>query len=177
MAGGPAFGYAGGMSLKTIIALLRRHDLFAGLPAARLEVIAFTAERAVFEPGELLFEAGEEGHEAYLILEGAAQMVARLGGGRVETVSVDAGALVGEAALIAPTSAGTLRRSDMRATTRIEALSISRYLFQRLMQEFPEMAGAVATALAQRLSQTSGEMAQLADSLAAMTARRNGHVE
>lgn len=166
-------GYAGPMSLKAIITMLRRHDLFAGLASARLEVIAFTAERAVFEPGELIFEAGEEGLDAFLILEGEAQMVLRHPDGKMETARVDAGDLIGEAVLIAPELAGTLRRSDMRAVKRIEALVISRYLFQRLMQEFPEMAGAVAGALAQRLMGTQQEMNQLAERLQAIAGQRN----
>ena len=68
--------YAFSMSLKAIIELLQRHDLFAGVDAVRLEVLAFTAERPSFEAGDTLFEAGEEAHEAYLILEGQAVMLA-----------------------------------------------------------------------------------------------------
>jgi len=39
---------------------------------------------------------------------------------------------------------------------------VSRYLFQRMMEEFPAMAGAVAAALARRLDVTMGEMTKLA---------------
>jgi CRP-like cAMP-binding protein len=42
---------------------------------------------------------------------------------------------------------------------------ISRYLFQRLLQEFPEMAEAVAGALMRRLGQTANEMTRLAHDL------------
>ena len=69
-------GYDAFMSLRTIITLLRRHDLFAGVDAARLEVIAFTAERETFEAGDVLFEEGEEAFDAYLFLKGQAVMFA-----------------------------------------------------------------------------------------------------
>lgn len=154
--------YAGFMSLKTIIAQLRRHDLFTAIDQMRLEVIAFTAERAQFEQGELLFEMGEEGSDAYLILEGEALMVASP---EDKGHRVDAGDLIGEMALLQG-DGGSLRRSSVRAVSRVEAMVISRYLFQRLMQEFPEMAEAVAGALMRRLGQTANEMTKLAHDLA-----------
>ena len=151
------------MSLKSIIGLLRRHDLFAGLAEARLEVIAFTAERQIFKAGELIFEAGEEGHEALLILSGEAEM-----GGEV----IAAGDLIGEAALLTLGADGPQRRASVRARTRVEALSVSRYLFHRLMQEFPEMAGTVAAALTRRLAQTTQEMTFLVRDLGELEAKR-----
>jgi CRP-like cAMP-binding protein len=160
MAQAGLLGYVWSMSLKTIIAQLRRHDLFTALDQTRLEVIAFTAERAVFEPGDVLFSAGEEGFDAYLILEGEASMSAMEGfdGERAEEHRVDAGDLIGALALLHEGP----RRSTVRAVSRVEVLTISRYLFQRMMQEFPEMAGAVAGALARRLGQTTNEMTELA---------------
>lgn len=151
-------GYAGSMSLRTTISLLRRHALFARLEPARLEVIAFTAEHSAFEPGEMMFEEGEEAYEALLVLEG--QAVMSVGDG--PDMAVDVGDLLGEMVLLQE----GFRRATVRAVTRVETLNVSRYLFQRLMQEFPEMAGAVAQALAQRLSATGNEMMQLATRLA-----------
>lgn len=158
-------GYPCSMSLKSIIALLRRHDLFAGLADPRLEVIAFTAERVTFAAGELLFEAGEEGQDALLILSGSALMD--------ENVRVEAGDLIGEAALLATGPEGAVRRSSVRASGPVEALSVSRYLFQRLMQEFPEMAGTVAGALTRRLAQSVHEMQFLARDIALAQVIRN----
>ena len=161
MAHMPGLVYAVTMSLKTIIAQLRRHDLFTAIDQMRLEVIAFTAERAHFEPGELLFEMGEEGADAYLILAGEALMVA---GPHDTGHRVDAGDLIGEMALLQGDT-GSYRRSSVRAVSRVEAMVISRYLFQRLLQEFPEMAEAVAGALMRRLGQTANEMTRLAHDL------------
>jgi CRP-like cAMP-binding protein len=158
-------GYALPMSLKTVISLLQRHDLFKGLAPARLEVLAFTAERSNFEAGDTLFEAGEEAFDAYLIVEGQCVMHADGGfeprAGEARAVRVDKGDLIGEMALFHEGR----RKSTVRASSSVEALTISRYLFQRLMEEFPEMAGAVARALGKRLAATSGEMHDLAQAL------------
>lgn len=165
--------YAFSMSLKSIIELLQRHDLFAGVDPVRLEVLAFTAERPSFEAGDTLFEAGEEAHDAYLILEGQAVMLAHVGmqaggpapydlrRGGARALRLERGDLVGESALL---HAGA-RRSTVKAASRLETLAISRYLFQRLMEEFPEMASAIARALTKRLAATGDEVRALADRL------------
>jgi len=149
------------MSLSTIIALLQAHDLFAGLDPVRLEVLAFTAERPGFAAGETLFEAGDPADDAYLILEGEGVMLAHVGeeapGGARRALRLDRGDLIGETALFQE----GLRRSTVRAASPMQTLKISRYLFQRLMEEFPEMAGAVARALSARLAATGREVAEL----------------
>ncbi|MFZ3035539.1 MAG: cyclic nucleotide-binding domain-containing protein [Parvibaculum sp.] len=156
------------MSLRTIITLLRRHDLFAQVDAARLEVIAFTAERETFEPGDILFEEGEEAFDAYLFLKGQAVMFS----GDEATATkhkVDVGDLVGEKILLGEGH----YRSTIRATAHVEVLCVSRYLFQRMLEEFPEMAGAVAAALARRLDVTMGEMTKLAADMKRPAAENN----
>ena len=148
------------MSLRTIITLLRRHDLFAQVDAARLEVIAFTAERETFEAGDILFEEGEEAFDAYLFLKGQAVMFSG-DEASAEKHRIDVGDLVGEKLLLGEGN----YRSTIRATSHVEVLCVSRYLFQRMLREFPEMAGAVAAALARRLDVTMGEMTRLAAEL------------
>lgn len=160
------------MSLKTIISLLQRHDLFKGLAPARLEVLAFTAERASLEAGDTLFEAGEEAFDAYLIVEGQCVMHMDQGleprSGEARAVRVDKGDFIGEMALFHEGR----RQSTVRASSTVEVLTISRYLFQRLMEEFPEMAGAVAHALNERLAATGGEVGDLARALERISGRQ-----
>lgn len=160
------------MSLKTIISLLQRHDLFADLDPVRLEVLAFTAERPAFEPGETLFEAGAPAADAYLIVEGQAVMMAHVGhetrGGEKRALRLDRGDLIGETALFHE----GVRRSTVRAASPLQTLRISRYLFQRLLEEFPEMAGAVARALSRRLDTVGREIAELSRDMAEKTGRQ-----
>jgi CRP-like cAMP-binding protein len=149
------------MSLTSAISLLKCIDLFARLDPVRLEVLAFTAERRCFEAGETLFEAGAPAEAAYLILEGEAVMFAHTGeareGGEPRALRLDRGDLIGETALFEK----GLRRSTVRAATRLDTLRISRDLFDRLLGEFPEMAGAASGALAGRLQAFGAELAGL----------------
>lgn len=149
------------MSLKTIIALLQRHDLFADLDPVRLEVLAFTAEQPEFEPGETLFEAGDPAEDAYLVVEGEAVMLAHVGaeapGGERRALRLDRGDLIGETALLQ----GGVRRSTVKAATHLQTLRISRTVFDRLMDEFPEMAGSVVRALSRRLEAAGRDIAGL----------------
>ncbi len=149
------------MSLSTVIALLRRHDLFAGLDQVRLEVLAFTAERPSFAAGTTLFEAGEAADDAYLVLDGQAVMLAHVGEERRDAgrraLRLDRGDLIGETALFRE----GVRQSTVRAASQVDTLRISRYLFRRLLEEFPEMAGAVAQALAARLAAVGSEVAEV----------------
>ncbi|MDZ4381100.1 MAG: Crp/Fnr family transcriptional regulator [Parvibaculum sp.] len=142
------------MSLEPVIALLQRLDLFAGLDPVRLEVVAFTCERREYEPGETLFEADEEADCAWLILEGEAAMLAEGEGGPPRALRLDTGDLIGETALFNRER----RRTRVRAVTRLLTLRIGRDMFQRLLGEFPEMAGAVAARLANRLDDAGADL-------------------
>ncbi len=142
------------MSLEPAVALLQCVDLFAGLDPVRLEVVAFTCERREYAPGDTLFEAGEEADCAWLIVEGEAAMLVEGEGGPPRALRLDSGDLIGETALFKPER----RRTCVRAVTRLLTLRIGRDMFQRLLGEFPEMAGAVATRLANRLDNAGADL-------------------
>lgn len=145
------------MNLEPAVALLQRVDLFAGLDPVRLEVVAFTCERQEYVPGDMLFEAGEEADCAWLILEGEAAMLAEGEGRPPRALRLDMGDLIGETALFNRER----RRTRVRAVTRLLTLRIGRDMFQRLLGEFPEMAGAVAARLANRLDDAGADLRAL----------------
>jgi hypothetical protein len=47
------------MSLNDEVEMLRKIQLFAKVEPAKLKLLAFTSERAVFEPDEVLFHQGD----------------------------------------------------------------------------------------------------------------------
>ena len=53
---------------------LRNIPLFAGLPTARLKLIAYTAEVVHFEPGEDVVQQGEPADAVYILIEGEAEV-------------------------------------------------------------------------------------------------------
>lgn len=149
--------YARAMSLEPAIVMLKRTELFSGLDPVRLEVVAFTCERREYAPGATLFEAGDEADCAFLVLDGEAAMLARDESGAARALRLGSGDLIGEMALFEPQR----RLTTVRAVSSLHTLRIGRDMFQRLIGEFPEMAGAVASRLAGRLSALGEELAVL----------------
>ncbi|PKQ03752.1 MAG: hypothetical protein CVT73_14865, partial [Alphaproteobacteria bacterium HGW-Alphaproteobacteria-12] len=88
------------------------------------------------------------------IVEGEAAMLVEGEGGPPRALRLDSGDLIGETALFKPER----RRTCVRAVTRLLTLRIGRDMFQRLLGEFPEMAGAVATRLANRLDNAGADL-------------------
>ncbi|MCF8469699.1 MAG: Crp/Fnr family transcriptional regulator [Parvibaculum sp.] len=150
------------MSLEPAVALLQRLDLFAGLDPVRLEVVAFTCERREYAAGAVLFAAGEEASCAYLLLEGEGVMLVQDEADGPKALRLDAGDLVGEAALFEP----GFRQTTVRAVTPLYTLRIGRDMFQRLLGEFPEMAASVAGRLSDRLAAVGAELEALKARLA-----------
>ena len=146
------------MSLEPAVALLQRLDLFAGLDPVRLEVVAFTCERREFPAGATLFSAGEEADCAHLIIEGEAAMLVDDAVEGRNALRLDRGDLIGETALFGPER----RRTTVRAVTSLCTLRIGRDMFQRLLGEFPEMAGSVAARVADRLDAVGEDLRKLA---------------
>lgn len=91
--------------------------------------------------------------------------------GEPQAYRLDRGELIGETALFDPGQ----RRSTVRAVTGLQVLRIGRDMFQRLLGEFPEMAGPVAARLAHRLEAIGSDLARLRERLGART--RKGQTE
>lgn len=143
------------MSLENEVEALRKVPLFRGIDAAKLRLLAFISDRARFTPGEHLCEQGEEGDSAYIILEGAADVVVATDRGKRTVATVGAHDIVGEIAILCDVP----RTATLVATTELEALIVSKENFLKLLKEFPEMALEVMRVLAQRLEKTTRDLA------------------
>ena len=55
------------MSLNEEVELLRNIPLFAKLEPSKLKLLAFTAERITYDPGQVLFNQGDVGDAAYIL--------------------------------------------------------------------------------------------------------------
>ncbi|WP_421864282.1 cyclic nucleotide-binding domain-containing protein [Parvibaculum sp.] len=84
-------------------------------------------------------------------------MLAAQDRGSPRALRLDTGDLIGETALFNRER----RRTRVRAVTKLETLRIGRDMFQRLLGEFPEMAGAVAARVANRLENAGAELRAL----------------
>ena len=128
------------MALNDDISLLSTVPLFSGMSADQLRLIAFGAERRYLSAGTTLFREKAPAECAYVVASGKLDLTStsRTGKPVVETV-VEPGTLLSELALITLVE----RKFTAVATEDTEVVRITRMLFQRLMEEYPAVAGMV----------------------------------
>ncbi len=142
------------MSLKEEVYLLQRIPLFQNVEASKLKLLAFTSERVAFEAGHVLFNEGDMGDAAYIIMEGEAEVSVRSPAGPVVVATLGRNAFLGEIAILCDVP----RTATITARQRLVCLRISKDLFLRLINEFPQMAVSVVRELAHRLEQTNNKL-------------------
>jgi len=135
------------MSIKEEVDLLRRIPLFANVEPSKLKLLAFTSERIAFEAGHILFNQGDTGDAAYIVIEGEAEVLVNGPVGRIQVAVLGRNAIVGEIAILCDVP----RTATIRARQRLVCLRISKELFLRLINEFPQIAVAVVRELAHRI--------------------------
>jgi len=144
------------MLLKDEVELLRRIPLFAAIDPAKLKLLAFTSERMSFKPGQTLFEQGDPGDAAYVVLSGKADILVDHDSERIKVASVGEDDFIGEIAILCEIP----RTATVCASEQLETLRISKDHFMGLMSEFPEMAIEIMRVLADRLAVTTNELSE-----------------
>ena len=145
------------MILKDEVELLRRVPLFAGVEPTKLKLLAFTSDRMSFEAGQILFEQGDAGDAAYVVLNGSAEVLVNRAGSQIKVADLEKNAIVGEIAILCDVP----RTATVRAHERLETLKISKDQFLRLLAEFPDMAIEIMRVLADRLGRTTAELSEV----------------
>jgi CRP/FNR family transcriptional regulator, cyclic AMP receptor protein len=135
------------VSLREEVELLQRIPLFANVEASKLKLLAFTSERIAFESGQVLFRQGDAGDAAYIIIEGEAEVLVNGASGPIQVAVLGRNDIVGEIAILCDVP----RTATIKALQRVVCLRISKDLFLRLINEFPQIAVAVVRELASRV--------------------------
>ena len=142
------------MSIKEEVEVLRSIPLFAKLEPAKLKLLAFTSQRLTFEAGHPLFEQGDPGDAAYIVLEGEADVMIHTAQGPVRVAQVGRHAIIGEVAILCEVP----RTATVIARSQLVTLRIDKDLFFRLVNEFPQMAVEIMRELARRLEKTNEQL-------------------
>lgn len=142
------------MSVRADAETLRSIPIFADCDPVHLQLLAFASERQLFRAGETLIEQGQAGISAFLVLNGEADLLVERNGNEEVIGSAGPGALLGEVAMIG----GAAYSVTARARAPLAAASISRNLFMRVAEEYPEFGRSVFRALGGKLE---GSMADL----------------
>jgi CRP/FNR family cyclic AMP-dependent transcriptional regulator len=139
------------MTIDEEVELLRKIPLFAKVDPAKLKLLAFASERAVFAPGETLFHQGDPGDAAYIIIGGEAEVLINGTGGPIAVATVGKNDFVGEIAILCDVP----RTATIRAVSALTTLRITKDLFLRMLLDFPAIGIEVMRVLAQRLEHTT----------------------
>jgi CRP-like cAMP-binding protein len=121
---------------------------------ARLKLLAFTSQRLAFAAGQVLFNQGETGDSAYIVMDGLADVSIATPSGPVVVATVGRNAIIGEIAILCDVP----RTATVTAKADLHALRIDKETFFRLVNEFPQMAVEIMRELAQRLEKTNQQL-------------------
>jgi CRP-like cAMP-binding protein len=144
------------MGLEEIIGKLARIPAFAGIEPEALRLLAFSAETRILRAGDVLFRRDEISNDGFVVLAGSIAMDAS-GDGAVTARIVRPPALIGDLALLTQTR----RPATAIAREPSTVLRISRLLFRRVLNEFPDSAERLRQSLGARLLQFTGELASV----------------
>jgi CRP-like cAMP-binding protein len=145
--------------LERDVETLRNIPLFAGLPTARLKLIAYTAEVIQFAPGEVIVRQGDAADAVYIIVEGDADVSLRSDEGEdIPLNTMGPNTIFGETGVLCQGR----RTATVRARDRVVTFKISGKLFLDLLRQSPEIGMQVMTVLAQRLERVTTRLQQRA---------------
>ena len=141
------------MSIEQEVEILRRIPLFANVEPAKLKLMCFASERITFKQGQSLFEQGDVGDSAYIIIEGSADVIVNTEGPMV-VAQLGKNDIVGEIAILVDIP----RTATVTATSELTTLKVTKDLFFRMVSDFPEMGVEIMRVLAQRLESTTAAL-------------------
>jgi CRP-like cAMP-binding protein len=140
------------MSVDDDIAFLERIPILRRLGAPALRILAIGAESYDVQTGQVLFTADEKADGAYIIQRGSFSLAARAGD--QSEVVAGPGTLLGESALLAETK----RPATARAREDSRVLRLSRSMFLRVLDGYPDAAVRLREHIASRADQWGREL-------------------
>lgn len=142
------------MSLNKAVEAMQQTPIFMGIDPKRLRLLAFMSESLTYRAGELLFDQGDEGDSAFVVIDGSASVLINIGGEKKEVAVIGSKQIFGEMAVLCdiPRTAAIGAKSDL------EVLRIDRDAFLKLLSEFTEVSLQVMRFLAARLEATTKDL-------------------
>jgi CRP-like cAMP-binding protein len=145
------------VAIEDDIAFLARVPTFAKFGFAALQIVAIGSEARQLADGETLFHAGETTDAGYVIQTGSLHLITNDPSLAESAVTFGPGALIGELALLTETvCSATAVAAEPTAVIRI-----SRNLFRKVLEGFPEAARLMRERLAARVSRSNGELLRI----------------
>jgi len=149
------------MTIEDDIAFLERVPTFAQLGFSALQIVAIGSETRHLADGEMLFRAGETADAGYVIQEGSLKLTRHDAKRSDPSITLGPGVLVGELALLTE----TVRPATAIAAEPTTVIRISRSLFRRVLEGFPEAARLMRDRMAERANQATEEITAVRSTL------------
>ena len=142
------------MTIEDDIAFFERVPTLSVLGRAALRILAIGAESRYVHAGEVLFYAGDDADSAYVIQEGSFALLPERAEGEAREVVAGRGALLGEVAMITPIKCFATATALEPSTV----IRISRGLFLKMLEGYPDTARQLRDAMAARSDQWTRDM-------------------
>jgi CRP-like cAMP-binding protein len=156
------------MTIEDDIAFLERIPSFALLGRPALRILAIGAENRRLHREEVLFYAGDGADCGYVVQSGALALKQDTSEDTSQDVIASAGALLGELALLID----TVRPVTARAIEPSNVIRISRSLFLKMLEGFPDAARRLRDHIAARAEHTAKELSGVRESLGSRQGER-----
>ena len=140
------------MSIEDDIVFIERCPTLRVLGREALRILAIGAESRYVHQGEVLFLAGEPADSGFIIQEGSFRLDSQTKA--LGEVVIGAGALLGELALIAETK----RPATATANEPSTVIRISRSLFLKMLEGYPQAAHVLRDQIMVRAQQALADM-------------------
>jgi len=144
------------MSLEQEVELIRQFPIFSKIQPAMQKLLCFSSERLTYDAGQVMFNAGDPGDAAYIVIEGSIEISVPTPSGPIVVNTLGRNELIGEIAIFGEVP----RTATAKALTRVETLKISKELFIKVIRENPDAAIELIRILAARLANTTHQLTQ-----------------
>ena len=145
------------MDLAEETDLLRKIPMFAKMETSRLKLLAFASEIVSFQHGDIVFNSGDSADYAYVIMDGAVDIITETDSGPVITDTLRQNQLIGELGLLN----NTPRIATLIANGDLQAMKITAEMFFRILRENSEVALDVIRMLSDKLTRSHTQVETL----------------
>ena len=144
------------MSLEQEVELIRQFPIFSKIQPAMQKLLVFSSERLKYDAGQVMFNAGDMGDAAYIVIEGSIEISVPTPGGPIVVNKLGRNDIIGEIAIFGDVP----RTATAKALTPVETLKISKELFTKVIRENPDAALELIRVLAARLANTTNQLSR-----------------
>lgn len=149
------------LDLSGKMKLLLEIPLLSRIGRSNIAHLASSSDILTFSSGQILFRQGEIGKEAYIIMNGQAEVVTEGPEGDISVATISQHQFIGEIALLIDVP----RTATVVASGDLTTLMVSKEMFYHMLVEYPAVGIEVMRELADRLFKTTVRLRELSSDI------------